>query len=37
MIERVTGGPLDPGPLLRHLERKFGELYGLRERQEEER
>ncbi len=29
MIERVTGGPLDPNPLLRHLERKFGELYGL--------
>jgi carboxypeptidase Taq len=29
MIERVTGGPLDPGPLLRHLEAKFGELYGL--------
>jgi carboxypeptidase Taq len=29
MIEKVTGGPLDPEPLLRHLEAKFGELYGL--------
>ena len=35
MIERVTGAPLDPGPLLRHLERKFGELYGLRQQEEE--
>jgi carboxypeptidase Taq len=29
MVEKVTGGPLDPEPLLRHLEAKFGELYGL--------
>jgi carboxypeptidase Taq len=29
MIERVTGGPLDPDPLVRHLEAKFGELYGV--------
>jgi carboxypeptidase Taq len=29
MIQRVTGGPLDPAPLLGHLRRKFGELYGL--------
>ena len=29
MIEKVTGGPLDPEPLLRHLRAKFGELYGL--------
>jgi carboxypeptidase Taq len=35
MIEKVTGGPLDPEPLLRHLEAKFGELYGLTERQED--
>jgi carboxypeptidase Taq len=30
MIERVTGGPLDPEPLLRHLRHKFGEIYDLR-------
>ena len=36
MIEKVTGGPLDPEPLLRQLEAKFGELYGLTEQQEEE-
>jgi carboxypeptidase Taq len=29
MVVRVTGGPLDPAPLLRYLERKFGEIYGL--------
>jgi carboxypeptidase Taq len=29
MIERVTGGPLDPGPLLAQLEAKYGELYAL--------
>jgi carboxypeptidase Taq len=29
MIERVTGGPLDPEPLLAHLRAKFGEIYGL--------
>ena len=31
LIERVTGGPLDPDPLLRQLRAKFGELYGLPE------
>jgi carboxypeptidase Taq len=36
MIEKVTGGPLDPEPLLRQLESKFGELYGLTQQQEEE-
>ncbi|MFL5870710.1 MAG: carboxypeptidase M32 [Solirubrobacterales bacterium] len=29
MIERVTGGPLDPEPLLAQLRAKFGELYRL--------
>ena len=29
LIEEVTGGPLDPAPLLRHLRSKFGELYEL--------
>jgi carboxypeptidase Taq len=29
MIERVTGGPLDPGPLLTQLREKFGALYRL--------
>ena len=29
LIERVTGGPLDPEPLLRQLRAKFGALYGL--------
>ena len=29
MIELVTGGPLDPEPLLRHLRHKFGEIYEL--------
>jgi carboxypeptidase Taq len=29
MIERVAGGPLDPAPLLRQLEAKFGEIYQL--------
>ena len=29
MVERATGGPLDPEPLLRHLREKFGEIYGL--------
>jgi carboxypeptidase Taq len=29
MIERVTGGPLDPAPLLSQLREKFGELYEL--------
>jgi carboxypeptidase Taq len=30
MIERLTGGPLDAGPLLRQLEAKYAEVYGLR-------
>ncbi len=30
MVRRLTGGPLDVGPLLRHLRRKYGELYELR-------
>jgi carboxypeptidase Taq len=29
LIERATGAPPDPGPLLRGLRRKYGELYGL--------
>jgi carboxypeptidase Taq len=29
MIERVVRGPLDPGPLLGQLERKYGEIYGV--------
>jgi carboxypeptidase Taq len=29
MIERVTGGPLDPEPLLAQLRTKYGELYRL--------
>jgi carboxypeptidase Taq len=29
MIQRLTGGPLDTAPLLRQLEAKFGEIYGL--------
>ena len=29
LIERVTGGPLDPAPLLDRLWDKYGELYGL--------
>lgn len=28
-VERVTGGPLDPAPLRRYLEGKYGELYRL--------
>ncbi len=26
-VERVVGGPIDPAPLVAHLEAKFGELY----------
>jgi carboxypeptidase Taq len=26
-VERATGGPMNAGPLLAHLERKFGEIY----------
>ena len=29
MIQRLTGGPLDAGPLLRHLEERYVEVYGL--------
>lgn len=29
LVERATGRPLDPGPYLRYLRSKFGELYGL--------
>jgi carboxypeptidase Taq len=29
LIERATGAPPSPGPLLAFLERKYGELYGL--------
>ena len=29
MIERLTGGPLDAAPLLRQLEAKYAEVYGL--------
>jgi carboxypeptidase Taq len=29
LVERVTGRPLDTGPYLRYLRRKFGELYSL--------
>ncbi|MQA75063.1 MAG: carboxypeptidase M32 [Solirubrobacterales bacterium] len=29
LIEAVTGGPLDPGPLIAGLRRKYGELYEL--------
>jgi len=29
MVEELTGGPLDPEPLLAHLRRKHGTLYGL--------
>ena len=26
-VERITGGPIDPAPLVAHLHRKYGELY----------
>ena len=29
LIERAVGGPVDPKPLLAHLRRKYGEIYGL--------
>ncbi len=29
LIERVTGGPLQTGPYIAYLRRKYGELYGL--------
>ncbi len=28
-LQRVAGGPIDVGPFVRYLRRKFGELYGL--------
>jgi carboxypeptidase Taq len=28
-VERALGEPIDPGPLLAHLDAKYGELYGL--------
>jgi carboxypeptidase Taq len=29
LIEQAVGGPLDPGPMLKHLETKYRALYGL--------
>jgi carboxypeptidase Taq len=29
LVGRATGSPIDPGPYLRYLERKFGDIYGL--------
>lgn len=29
MIRKLTGGPLDSGPLLRQLEAKYADVYGL--------
>jgi len=29
MLERIAGGPMDPGPYLRYLREKLGEIYGL--------
>jgi carboxypeptidase Taq len=29
LVQRVTGGPLDPAPYLRYLNNKFGAIYGL--------
>jgi carboxypeptidase Taq len=29
LIERAVGGPLDPGPMLEHLDTKYRALYGL--------
>ena len=29
MLERITGGPIDPGPYLRYLREKLGDIYGL--------
>ncbi len=29
MLERITGGPMDPGPYLRYLREKLGDIYGL--------
>lgn len=30
LVERATGSPLSPRPFIRYLERKYGELYGVR-------
>jgi carboxypeptidase Taq len=30
MLERVVGGPMDPGPYLRYLKDKLGGIYGIR-------
>jgi len=29
MLERIVGGPMDPGPYLQYLKEKLGEIYGL--------
>jgi carboxypeptidase Taq len=29
MLDRIVGGPMDPGPYLRYLKEKLGEIYGL--------
>ena len=29
MLERITGGGMDPGPYIRYLKSKLGEIYGL--------
>jgi hypothetical protein len=29
MLERITGGGMDPGPYIRYLKAKLGEIYGL--------
>ena len=29
LTQRITGAPVDPGPYLRYLEKKYGEIYGL--------
>jgi len=29
LVRRATGSDIDPGPYLRYLEQKFGEIYGL--------
>jgi carboxypeptidase Taq len=29
MLDRIVGGPMDPGPYLSYLKEKLGEIYGL--------
>ncbi len=29
LVQRITGGPLDPAPYLKYLKTKFGEIYGV--------